>query len=48
MKNRFVIAIGFGLRSNEVLKHLEALCASGNVRSEQRGEAVFYEGAHDQ
>jgi len=28
------IAVGLGLRPNEVLKHLEALCARGSIRSE--------------
>ncbi|NMB77273.1 MAG: radical SAM protein [Myxococcales bacterium] len=39
------IAAGLGLRPNEVLKHLEALCARGSIRSERRGEDMFYEGA---
>lgn len=37
------IAAGLGLAPNEVLKHLEALCATGAVRAERRGDAVFYE-----
>lgn len=39
------IAVGLGLRPNEVLKHLEALCAKGSIRSERRGDDMFYEGA---
>ncbi len=42
------IAAGLGLRPNEVLKHLEALCARGSIRSERRGEDMFYEGACNQ
>lgn len=38
------IASGLGLPPNEVLKHLEALSARGRIRSERRGEDVFYEG----
>ena len=41
------IAAGLGLRPNEVLKHLEALCARGSIRSERKGEDMFYEGACD-
>jgi wyosine [tRNA(Phe)-imidazoG37] synthetase (radical SAM superfamily) len=39
------IAAGLGLRPNEVVKHLEALCARGRLRAERRGAAVFYEEA---
>ena len=41
------IAAGLGLRPNEVLKRLEALCRKGAVRSRRQGDAVFYEGARD-
>jgi wyosine [tRNA(Phe)-imidazoG37] synthetase (radical SAM superfamily) len=41
------IATGLGLRPNEVLKRLETLCAKGCVRSERRGEAVYYMGDHN-
>ena len=41
------IAAGLGLRPNEVLKHLDSLCARGSVRSERRHEAVFFEGVRD-
>jgi wyosine [tRNA(Phe)-imidazoG37] synthetase (radical SAM superfamily) len=41
------IATGLCLCPNEVLKHLEVLFARGNIRSERRGEAVFYEGARN-
>lgn len=41
------IAIGLGLRPNEVLKHLEVLCTRGTVRSERRGDAMFYEGVRN-
>jgi wyosine [tRNA(Phe)-imidazoG37] synthetase (radical SAM superfamily) len=37
------IAIGLSLCPNEVLKHLEVLCARGSIRSERRGEKMFYE-----
>jgi wyosine [tRNA(Phe)-imidazoG37] synthetase (radical SAM superfamily) len=40
------IATGLGLRPNEVLKHLDVLCANGSIRAERKGEAVFYEGVH--
>jgi len=38
------IANGLGLRPNEVIKHLDVLCAKEAIRSERRGEAVFYKG----
>jgi len=41
------IATGLGLRPNEVLKYLEALCARGTILLERRGDAVFYQGARD-
>jgi wyosine [tRNA(Phe)-imidazoG37] synthetase (radical SAM superfamily) len=41
------IAAGLGLRPNEVLKHLEALCARGSIRSERKGDDMFYERACD-
>jgi wyosine [tRNA(Phe)-imidazoG37] synthetase (radical SAM superfamily) len=41
------IATGLGLRPNEVLKRLEVLCATGTIRAERRGEAVFYEGVRN-
>ena len=41
------IATGLGLRPNEVLKQLDVLCAEGVIRTERKGEAVFYEGARD-
>jgi len=37
------IAMGLGLRPNEVLKHLDILCATGVIRTERKGESVFYE-----
>jgi wyosine [tRNA(Phe)-imidazoG37] synthetase (radical SAM superfamily) len=39
------IAAGLGLAPNEVLKRLEQLCATGTVRAERRGDAVYYERA---
>ena len=39
------IAVGLGLRPNEVLKHLDILCAKGVIRTERKGESVFYEKA---
>jgi wyosine [tRNA(Phe)-imidazoG37] synthetase (radical SAM superfamily) len=41
------IATGLGLRPNEVLKRLDVLCAKGAIRSERRGEALFYEGVRN-
>ncbi|MBN2357999.1 MAG: radical SAM protein, partial [Deltaproteobacteria bacterium] len=41
------IAAGLGLRPNEVLKHLDILCTEGTIRSERKGEAVFYERDRD-
>jgi wyosine [tRNA(Phe)-imidazoG37] synthetase (radical SAM superfamily) len=41
------IATGLGLRPNEVLKHLDVLCAEGVIRTGRKGEAVFYEGARN-
>lgn len=41
------IATGLGLRPNEVLKHLDVLCANGSIRSERKDESVFYEGVHN-
>lgn len=41
------IATGLGLHPNEVLKHLHTLSAKGAIRSERKGEAVFYEGVHN-
>jgi wyosine [tRNA(Phe)-imidazoG37] synthetase (radical SAM superfamily) len=37
------VALGLGRPANEVLKHLEALCAAGTLHVTRRGEAVFYE-----
>lgn len=42
------IATGLALAPNEVLKHLDRLCAEGVVRARRRGEAVFYERGSDQ
>jgi len=39
------IAAGLGFRPNEVLKHLDVLCAKGIIRSDRRGLDVFYEEA---
>jgi hypothetical protein len=36
------IATGLGLPPNEVVKHVEALCGRGAVRTERRGNAVYY------
>ena len=36
------LATGLGLPPNEVVKHLEALCARGVVRSKRSDNAVFY------
>jgi wyosine [tRNA(Phe)-imidazoG37] synthetase (radical SAM superfamily) len=41
------IATGLGLRPNEVLKHLDVLCAEGSIWSERRGDVVYYEGARN-
>jgi wyosine [tRNA(Phe)-imidazoG37] synthetase (radical SAM superfamily) len=41
------IAAGLGIRPNEVLKHLDVLYAKGAIRSERKGEAIFYEGARN-
>jgi len=41
------IATGLGLRPNEVLKHLDVLCAEGVLETKRKGEAVFYEEARD-
>jgi wyosine [tRNA(Phe)-imidazoG37] synthetase (radical SAM superfamily) len=41
------IATGLGLRPNEVLKHLDVLCAKGAIRSARKGKAVFYEGVRN-
>lgn len=38
------IAVGLGLAPNEVLKHLEVLLTTGAVRSERRGNVIFYAG----
>lgn len=40
------IATGLALRPNEVLKHLDALVARGEVLTERRGDAVFYAKRH--
>jgi len=37
------ISAGLGMRASEVVKHLDALCTISAVRSERRGDAVFYE-----
>jgi wyosine [tRNA(Phe)-imidazoG37] synthetase (radical SAM superfamily) len=37
------IAAGLGLQPNEVVKHLDALCGRGAVRTERKGNAVYYE-----
>lgn len=39
------IATGLGLPPNQVLKHLDILCADGVIRTERKDEALFYEGA---
>ncbi len=39
------IADGLSMRPNEVVKHLDALCARGIVRSASRENGVFYEEA---
>jgi hypothetical protein len=41
------IATGLGLCPNEVLKHLDVLCAKGVIRTQRKAESVFYEGARD-
>ena len=37
------IAVGLGLAPNEVIKHLQTLCATGAVRAVRSGGVVFYE-----
>ncbi|MBN1946894.1 MAG: radical SAM protein [Bradymonadales bacterium] len=39
------IATGLELRPNEVIKALDLLCQKGAVRTERRGESLFYERA---
>jgi wyosine [tRNA(Phe)-imidazoG37] synthetase (radical SAM superfamily) len=41
------IAKGLGLRPNEVLKRLYILCAKSIIRTERKGDSMFYEDARD-
>ena len=37
------LSVGLGLLPNEVVKHLDVLCAGGAVRPARREDAIFYE-----